>query len=99
MHEYASKLRFPRNPDVAIIKITSQELFPSGAVAMSKSLEERIAKVEQEIERLKDKSNGPKDKSRWISDISGSFKNDDDFDEILRLGREERQADQNGLSD
>lgn len=63
---------------------------------MPKSLEERIAKVEQEIERLKDQSNGSKDKSNWISDISGSFKDDNEFEEILRLGREERQADQNG---
>ena len=58
---------------------------------MAKSIEERVAKVEKEIERLKDQSNGARDKSNWISDISGSFKDDVEFDEILRLGREERQ--------
>ena len=66
---------------------------------MAKSIEERIAKVEQEIERLKDQSNGSKDKSNWISDISGTFKNDSEFDEILRLGREERQADRNDVEE
>lgn len=66
---------------------------------MSKSLEERIAKVEQEIERLKNQSKGSKEKSNWISDISGSFKDDSEFEEILRLGREERLADQNGANE
>lgn len=54
---------------------------------MSKSLEERIAKIEQEIARLKGQSNGSRDKSNWISKISDSFKDDSEFDEILRLGR------------
>jgi len=58
---------------------------------MAKSLEERIEKVEKEIERLQGQSNGAKDKSNWISDITGSFEGDEDFDEILRLGREERK--------
>ncbi len=66
---------------------------------MAKSIEERIAKVEREIQRLKDQSNGSKDKSNWISDISGSFKDDEEFDEVLRLGREERQADRNGVKE
>lgn len=66
---------------------------------MSKSLEERISKVEQEIERLKNQSKGSKEKSNWISDISGSFKDDSEFEEILRLGREERLADQNGAKE
>lgn len=63
---------------------------------MAKDLEERIEKVEREIERLKKQSNGSKDKSNWIADISGSFKDDVEFDEILRLGREERVNDQVG---
>jgi hypothetical protein len=66
---------------------------------MTKSIEERVAKVEKEIERLKDQSKGSKDKSNWISDISGSFKDDAEFDEILRLGREERQTDQDGTKE
>ena len=66
---------------------------------MTKSLEERIEKVEKELARLKGRSNGSQDKSNWISDITGSFENDEDFDEILRLGREERQADRNSVKE
>jgi hypothetical protein len=66
---------------------------------MSKNLEERVAKAEQEIERLKSQASVSKNKSNWISDISGSFKDDPEFDEVLRLGREARQADLNGAKD
>lgn len=59
---------------------------------MAESLEERIAKVEQEIERLKDRSSTSTDKSNWITDITGSFRNREDFDEILRNGREQRNS-------
>lgn len=63
---------------------------------MAKNIEERLEKVEKAIELLQNQSNGVKDKSNWISDMSGSFKDDVEFDEILRLGREERVNDQVG---
>jgi hypothetical protein len=62
------------------------------------SVEERLEKLEKEVEQLKlghVSAHGLSSKKQgWISRISGSFKNDSDFDEILRLGQEERQADQ-----
>ncbi len=61
---------------------------------MAKDLEERIEKVEKEIERLKEQANGSKPKSKWIIEFSGSFKDDVEFDEIIRLGRKERVNDQ-----
>jgi len=48
---------------------------------------------------LKSQASVSKNKSNWISDISGSFKDDPEFDEVLRLGREARQADLNGAKD
>jgi len=60
------------------------------------SIEERVAKLEQEVRDLRatpiDSERSAK-KPNWISKISGSFKDDPEFDEILRLGREERHAD------
>lgn len=57
---------------------------------MSDTIEARLAKVERELAILKAKA--PRDKSNWIAEITGSFKDDPDFDEIVRLGKEMRDA-------
>ena len=59
------------------------------------SVEERLARLEKEIEELKKagRARPSADDGNWISKITGTFKDDPEFDEILRLGREERQAD------
>lgn len=61
------------------------------------SAEERLAKLENEVQQLKLASLSgiglSAKKPNWISKISGSFKGDPEFDEILRLGREERRSD------
>lgn len=59
---------------------------------MSETIESRLAKVERELAILKAKF--PRDKSNWIADITGTFKDDPDFDEIARLGKEMRDAEQ-----
>ena len=60
---------------------------------MSSKLEERLTRVEQELELLKVKFGAETQKPGWISKITGSFKDDPEFDEILRLGKELRDAD------
>ena len=60
---------------------------------MSSKLEERLTKVEQELELLKVKVCSESPKRGWISEMTGSFKDDPEFDEILRLGKELRDAD------
>lgn len=57
------------------------------------SVEERLAKVEREVEELKAKSEGRQEKSGWLKKIEGTFKNDPDFLEIVKLGKEERDFD------
>ena len=57
---------------------------------MSEKIEARLAKLERELAILKAKV--PSDKSNWIAEITGSFKDDSDFDEIVRLGKEMRDA-------
>ncbi len=58
-----------------------------------KSIEERLAAVERELAELKTRLPlGPKAEN-WVEKISGSMKDYPEFDEILRLGREMREAD------
>lgn len=59
---------------------------------MSDTLESRLARIERELAILKAKS--AHDKSNWIADITGTFKNHADFDEIVRLGKEMRDAEE-----
>jgi hypothetical protein len=64
----------------------------SGVEAMAMTIEERVEKLEREMDLLKGRSPEPSKKD-WISAVIGSFANDPDFDEIVRLGKELRQAD------
>ena len=59
---------------------------------MSDTVESRLAKLEREFAILKNRV--PRDRSNWISEITGSFKGDPDFEEIVRLGKEMRDAEQ-----
>jgi len=61
---------------------------------MSDTLEARLAKVERELAILKAQRGVQSDKSNWIEKITGSFEGDADFEEILRLGKEMRDAEQ-----
>ncbi len=55
------------------------------------SVEERLAILEREVAELKRAS--PQRKGNWIEKITGTFKGDPEFGEILRLGKEIRDAD------
>jgi hypothetical protein len=56
----------------------------------NKSIEARLAKLEAEVNFLK--SQTVNDRPNWIQDIAGTRKNDQDFDEIVLLGKEIRDA-------
>jgi hypothetical protein len=57
------------------------------------TLEERVAHVEKDLAELKSEMQRMHSGRGWIDRITGSFKDDPDFDEILRLGQEIRRAD------
>lgn len=60
----------------------------------SSTVEERLARVEKELAELKSRvSSAAAPRGNWIETISGSFKDDPDFAEIVRLGKEIRDAD------
>lgn len=56
------------------------------------SVEERLAKVEKEIEELKSKTENQSSKQVWLKKIEGSFQHDPDFLEIIKHGKEARDA-------
>ncbi|MFQ3613776.1 MAG: hypothetical protein SNJ68_08690 [Cyanobacteriota bacterium] len=57
------------------------------------SLEIRVALVEAELAKLKQKVSEPKiQKEPWWLAIAGSFENDPTFDEVVREGREWRRT-------
>ncbi len=55
-------------------------------------LESRLAALEQEFANLKKKLDANGSGSNWIQQITGSFANNPDFEEIVRLGREYRRS-------
>ena len=55
--------------------------------------------MEQDLAKLKSQRDRLRPKENWIDKITGSFKDDPDFAEILRLGREIRQAERFNCAD
>jgi hypothetical protein len=56
------------------------------------TIEQRLAALEADVARLKQLvSASPA--ANWFERVSGSMKDDPAFEEVLRLGRETRQAD------
>lgn len=61
---------------------------------MTLTVEERLSKVEAEVERLKSRFESLPQKPGWISRIKGAHKGDAVYEEILRLGKEIRDAEE-----
>jgi hypothetical protein len=54
------------------------------------NLENRVAQLEEIVAQLQAKVG--KDEKPWWQQIRGSFANDADFDEAMKLGREYRES-------
>jgi hypothetical protein len=59
---------------------------------MSTTIEQRLENVESELAALKGEMKTLKPDPNWISSLCGTFKDDPEFDEVLRLGKEFRDA-------
>jgi hypothetical protein len=60
-------------------------------MAESNTIEERLTRIENELKEIKRHLDRPT-KENWISRMRGQFKDDPVFDEIVRLGKEIRDA-------
>jgi hypothetical protein len=56
------------------------------------SVEERLALLEKEVAQLKSRLRDGKAPEAWVDEVSGTFEGDEGFREILRLGKELRDA-------
>ena len=69
-------------------------------MAEKPTVNDRLATLEEELAKLKRQVNeNGGDKSNWITNISGQFKDDPVFEEIARLGKEIRDAEQPDYDD
>lgn len=62
-------------------------------MSQTSTIEQRLAHVESDVAQLKSQLTGLGTKANWLDQITGSFKDDPDFDEVLRLAHEIRQSD------
>jgi hypothetical protein len=56
------------------------------------TIEQRLAEVERELAELKRRLPSQTDGKSWVERIAGTFEDDPDFDEIVKLGREFRKS-------
>ncbi len=61
-------------------------------MAEQRTVDERLTAVEKELAELKKRVAHQEKNGSWIECIAGTFKDDPEFDEILRLGREFRRS-------
>ena len=56
------------------------------------SLEERVSALEEEVAYLKEVADNKLNARPWWEQIAGTFKDDSDYEEAMRLGREYRES-------
>jgi hypothetical protein len=63
------------------------------------TVEDRLTILEKKVAELKQVLPPTLPSHHWLDQVSGSFKDDPEFDKILRLGREIRQAERMGCDE
>jgi hypothetical protein len=62
-------------------------------MSAASTLESRLEQVEQDVAHLKSQVQTLQPPGNWLEAMTGAFKDDPEFDEILRLGKAQRDAD------
>ena len=81
----------------ALAILQSDQLSESTSTAPNTSLEDRLAAVEAAISELRKQVASPPT-TNWLQQITGSFRDDPAFDEIVTYGRAIRRGDESVLS-
>ncbi len=58
----------------------------------NQTIEERLTEVERELAILKRQMPPHSNRKSWVEQIAGTFKDDPEFDEIVKLGIEFRNS-------
>ena len=61
-------------------------------MADQQTIEERLTQVEQELAEIKRRLVQGVERKSWVERIAGTFKDDAEFAEIVKLGRDFRKA-------
>ena len=61
-------------------------------MADQQTIEERLTQVEQELAEIKRRLAQGSEGQSWVERIAGTFKDDPEFDEIVKLGRDFRKS-------
>jgi hypothetical protein len=72
--------------------VKGEDLGGNWAMWTAPTIEERLAAIEQELLALKQGKPPIEPKIGWLEKITGTFKEDPEFGEILRLGQEIRKT-------
>jgi hypothetical protein len=58
-----------------------------------KKIEQRLTSIEKQVAELRQSLSDKNDAPSWLDKVAGSFQDDTEFDEVLRLGQAIREAD------
>jgi hypothetical protein len=75
-----------------LIEQKSWNFVETSIMPQEPSLNERVSEPERKVDQLRNQSAKYTPKPGWVRKIIGSMESDPDFAEILRLGREIRDA-------
>ena len=93
-HLGTARFRFPSWWRAELRWMASSTTCEEATVAIESTVfEQRLVAVEAAVSEIMQRLGGPPNAPDWIERVTGSFREEPAFDEVLRLGRAAREAD------